>query len=323
MGVFQFRAVHLDQGNIYKEEWQRDGDVSFLEKTFEPGEALFLMWGGKVDCENRVSSRIRQKRVTEIEGEWEFSTDRANILVINDWRVNVSRNQQRIEAEFHSKIPLKRAKLILDIEMSIPELEAGHFSKRLRCYLNGREVSGFKWGTYIDRYILEAEVGELIQIGENKIVMEIGATLAGCEYLSWPMMIVGEFGVIKEREKWHLISSPKRINTGSWVSEGYPFFCGEGIYFKKIKLPDMGRKEKMFLEIKEVKHICEVLVNGVSLGVRISPPFIFDLSPFRDKKQIELTVRVTNTPYNLFFNDKKPAGLTGAVKLIVVESKDK
>lgn len=106
------------------------------------------------------------------------------------------------------------------------------------------------------------------------------------------------------------------ISAGSWITQGYRFFAGEGIYSRTTGLPPVSDKQRLILDLGKVANACRVDVNGRNVGVRIAPPWHFDLTRFAGKLA-DLTVRVANTPHNLFMQDSMPAGLLGPVTLVL------
>ncbi|AZS14314.1 glycosylhydrolase-like jelly roll fold domain-containing protein [Paenibacillus lutimineralis] len=125
-------------------------------------------------------------------------------------------------------------------------------------------------------------------------------------------------------------------------SEQYPRFETHG---KLERLVDLSRQEylprftgtfryettvewnnalpkNMWLDLGEVYETAEVLVNGRSAGVRISPPYRFDISGSLEQGANMLTVEVTNTlvkEHRDMFSlvaQQEPSGLLGPVRLL-------
>lgn len=120
--------------------------------------------------------------------------------------------------------------------------------------------------------------------------------------------------LVPDRAMPRLTPPSPKIATGSWVSQGYPFFAGEGSYARKVTLPSCATNQRWMLDLGEIASAGRVAVDGREIGVRIAPPWTFDLTPYAEKT-IELTVRVANTPHNLFMQEALTAGLLGPVTL--------
>jgi hypothetical protein len=73
-------------------------------------------------------------------------------------------------------------------------------------------------------------------------------------------------------------------------------FSGSGIYETSFKKP----KSPAVLDLGDVRYTCEVFINGKSLGVKIMPPYRYELPEDLIKDENKLEIRVTNTPGNQY-----------------------
>lgn len=91
------------------------------------------------------------------------------------------------------------------------------------------------------------------------------------------------------------------IALGEWSCVTGGAFCGSGIYtahFASDGTPaglDLGGA---VLDLGDVRHSCEVFLNGVSLGVRVMKPYRYLLAPDQLRSDNLLEIRVSNTPGN-------------------------
>ena len=82
------------------------------------------------------------------------------------------------------------------------------------------------------------------------------------------------------------------------------------------------------LDLGEVYETVHLFVNGEDAGVRVAPPYQFDISKWARKGENHLTVEVVNTLANRqrdFFSMTmpiEPSGLIGPVNIRVVEIAD-
>ena len=60
----------------------------------------------------------------------------------------------------------------------------------------------------------------------------------------------------------------------------------------------------MVLDLGKVNYTCEAFVNGKSLGVKVMPPYKYDIDTEAVKGYNELEVRVSNTAANEFYYTK-------------------
>ncbi len=83
-----------------------------------------------------------------------------------------------------------------------------------------------------------------------------------------------------------------------------------------------NRGEQMFVEIEQAYEVAEVFINGQSAGVRICPPYRFDLSSHVKEGSNRLVIEVTNTLGNTNRDGMsqylviEPFGIVGAVYLV-------
>ena len=85
----------------------------------------------------------------------------------------------------------------------------------------------------------------------------------------------------------------KPIELGDWskvVGEGY---SGSGIYKTTFKLPPNA--EKLAIDLGEVHTVCEVFINGKSLGICGMAPYIYDVPMDMLGDENILEIRVSNT----------------------------
>jgi hypothetical protein len=129
-------------------------------------------------------------------------------------------------------------------------------------------------------------------------------------------MIVGDFRLRHRIGEMALTKSGGDIQTGDWTAQGYCFFAGEGTYTKKIEIPSVESGKRILLDLNNVANACRVEIDGQTLGARISPPWTFDLTAFSGKC-VNLSVKVINTPNNLFMDASLPAGLIGPAIILI------
>ncbi|MCE4047600.1 glycosylhydrolase-like jelly roll fold domain-containing protein [Bacillus sp. Au-Bac7] len=99
----------------------------------------------------------------------------------------------------------------------------------------------------------------------------------------------------------------------------YPAFSGSVRYQKELFINDCSTDYQ--LDLGEAYEIAEVFINDSSAGVKVSKPYVYDISPFVQKGRNLLTVEVTNTlgtaqkDYLSQYRILQPTGLLGSVKL--------
>lgn len=73
---------------------------------------------------------------------------------------------------------------------------------------------------------------------------------------------------------------------------GYEEKAGTVQYTSEMELPPLKRA---FLDLGNVYETAEVFVNGISAGVRLCRPYLFDLTPYLKAGSNRLNIEVTNT----------------------------
>lgn len=105
--------------------------------------------------------------------------------------------------------------------------------------------------------------------------------------------------------------APRKGELGNWASAVGKEFSGTCSYITSFA----GVKTDAILDLGDVRHTAEVLLNGISLGVKIMKPYVFNIKKEFLKEENELEIRVTNTVgnqqhYSKSFNKWQPWQLT-------------
>lgn len=132
-----------------------------------------------------------------------------------------------------------------------------------------------------------------------------------------------------------VLDGPVRFETGvgsmrlgEWEDRGLTGYSGGVRYKRKIEWTGEGSEGlRPLLDLGRVRGTAEVIVNGVSAGVRIWSPYTFDLTGRLSPGQNDLEVRVFNTlgpyldavsPTRFVFEGQRVSGLMGPVKLLEI-----
>jgi hypothetical protein len=89
-----------------------------------------------------------------------------------------------------------------------------------------------------------------------------------------------------------------KIPLGDWSSFGLASYSGGLKYTRQLQLTETQRAHGVSLDLGDVRTSAEVKVNGRSLGVRLAPPFAFDLTDALTPGDNEIQVEVLNTLAN-------------------------
>jgi hypothetical protein len=119
------------------------------------------------------------------------------------------------------------------------------------------------------------------------------------------------------------------MSLGDWEDRGLAGYSGGVRYRRRIEWVGAGEEEiRLLLDLGRVRGTAEVLVNGVSTGVRLWFPYTFDLTGHLSTGENDLEVRIFNTigpyldavsPTRFVFEGQRVSGLMGPVKILEVE----
>lgn len=117
---------------------------------------------------------------------------------------------------------------------------------------------------------------------------------------------------------------PGRLEAGDWSKhEGLESYSGGILYRRNIDLPGGAGSGRATLDLGAVSSSAEVFVNGRSAGVRIAPPWRWDIAPLVRTGANSLEVLVYNTLSNHYltiptrYRGSPASGLLGPARLIL------
>ncbi|MCQ2352933.1 MAG: hypothetical protein MJ033_05595 [Victivallaceae bacterium] len=106
----------------------------------------------------------------------------------------------------------------------------------------------------------------------------------------------------KDYETELLAEAPQKVSLGDWRRSIGENFSGEAKYSKTFDGKDLDNAK--FLDLGEVKYAAQVTLNGVDLGTRLFPPYVFPLKNALKKTRNHLEVTVINTLANAISGDE-------------------
>jgi len=117
------------------------------------------------------------------------------------------------------------------------------------------------------------------------------------------------------------------ISLGDWSKiDGLRSYSGGVWYRKNIQLQAADLKNKVEIDLGDLVSSAEVLVNGQRAGIRLSPPWKFDITKFAKVGENRIEALVYNTLSNNFvaiptrYQGEMRCGLIGPVKLNLIEN---
>jgi hypothetical protein len=118
------------------------------------------------------------------------------------------------------------------------------------------------------------------------------------------------------------------IPLGDWSEiDGLKAYSGGALYRKTISIAPDDFKNKIEIDLGAVVSSAELRVNGKSAGIRLSPPWKFDITPFAKSGENKIEVMIYNTLANNYttiptrYRGAITSGLIGPVNLEIMEKK--
>jgi len=117
---------------------------------------------------------------------------------------------------------------------------------------------------------------------------------------------------------------PGLLEAGDWSKrEGLETYSGGMLYKRTISLLEGAESERLILDLGAVASSAEVFVNGRSAGVRVAPPWRWEIGPLARPGTNSLEVLVYNTLSNHYatvptrYRGNSASGLLGPARLIL------
>jgi hypothetical protein len=112
------------------------------------------------------------------------------------------------------------------------------------------------------------------------------------------------------------------INLGDWSKiDGLKAYSGGAVYRKTINVDAQDLKFKMEIDLGDLVSSAELFVNGKSAGIRLSPPWTFDITKVASQGENQIEILIYNTLANNYtsiptrYRGNIKSGLIGPVIL--------
>jgi hypothetical protein len=230
---------------------------------------------------------------------------------VNKW----SSFSKTFRAQFHAAVTPGKAVLLAD----------GLFDQRMfvnaikldvKVAINGHELTDWREGTHYDRLVQEADVTTFIRQGSNEVTVSAGAQFTPGLNLDQVLYLAGDFTVAGHGTHEALSVARGSIHTGSWATQGFPYFSGIGEYEQEFELPAGLAGRRLFVEFERVAHVVQVFVNDQEAGVLPWAPWSQEVSAQVRPGRNLLKLRIANSMANVFLLRPDDSGLVGKVTLV-------
>jgi hypothetical protein len=172
--------------------------------------------------------------------------------------------------------------------------------------VNGVEVKPEEGKWWLDRSFGVFNIGTMVKTGDNTITLKVSPMKIHAEVE--PVYIVGDFSV-KPAEKGWVIEAPASVyTTGSWKTQGLPFYSWGVTYSKEFNIEKAEGKWEVGLGNWN-GTIAEVSVNGQPATVIAFPPYHTDVTGLIKPGMNKIDVKVIGSLKNLLgphHNNPKP-----------------
>ena len=288
----------LESGVVFKKEQRimssaRIWEIAILEDNVYPLDDVTLYMDGKKVVENKPVSKVWYEHFYAAEDGTNFKAE---------YSFNVS---QIPEGEIYAVIemPENLDRIMLN----------GNEVNPLRSYKDAKVFDKKK--NWKDVNFVKAPIREFVRAGSNLMIIEgrkMNNVIApGChtgvadfeDYKNTEcdsIYIVGDFSVeTYDREEFVIGSKEEITYTGNITNEGYPFYAGKAVYKTKISY-NSDTEGELYLKIDDACcAYAKLKINGNDAGIRITYPYIFDVSGMINNGENNIEVEIASTLYNV------------------------
>jgi hypothetical protein len=172
--------------------------------------------------------------------------------------------------------------------------------------VNGTEVKPVEGKWWLDRSFGVFNIGTIVKPGDNIITLKTSPMKIHAEIE--PVYIIGDFSVNPADKGWIIEASSSEYKTGSWKTQGLPFYSWGVTYSKEFNVGNAGGKWEVGLG-KWNGTIAELTVNGQTATVIAFPPYTSDVTELIKPGVNKIDVRVIGSLKNLLgphHNNPKP-----------------
>jgi hypothetical protein len=180
-----------------------------------------------------------------------------------------------------------------------------------RLYVNDQAITAEPGPSRLDSQMRSVDVSAALRTGTNVLALRLELTRPTDGLLDL-LKLTGDF-VVEDGA----IAAPRRAaRCEDWTEQGYPFYSGCGVYRARVAVPSGMADALVLLEADAGDDVLEVVIDGKPAGVRLWEPYGVDVTELLAKGEIELELRVANTPVNLLEGVPRRSGLTGPPRLV-------
>ena len=312
-------------------EFEAEGETIKINLRFQPTQSFVISVSAGKKAMSRSVKRLPTagqadadvQPVLTLPNKWEFSPDGLNALPLNEWQLVLAAQvagqdhcsySPIYQTEFQVAADLSQARLLID-GLLIEKVWRRSRPIAVEIKLNGHPITEFEPGEYLDHYIKEADVTNLLKRGKNILTVKTASALHEAGNLGHPAILVGDFRLRQREGKWVMVPPGERQVSGSWTEFGYPFYSGVATYRQEVRLPRRKSQERLFLHLDSVGDLADIRMNGKPAGVLLWEPFEAEITDLVKAGNNQIEIKVANSLQNLLVMTPKPSGILGQVEI--------
>jgi hypothetical protein len=162
--------------------------------------------------------------------------------------------------------------------------------------INGTEIKPEEGKWWLDRSFGVFNIGTIVRTGDNTITLKASPMRIHSEIE--PVYITGDFSVKPAKKGWAIEAPASVLTTGSWKTQGLPFYSWGVTYSKEFNIEKAEGTWKVALG-KWSGTIVEVYVNDQPATVIAFPPYITDITSLLKPGMNKIDIRVIGSLKNL------------------------
>jgi hypothetical protein len=286
---------------------------SILDWTFEPCQSLFLVntTHSSVKAHSNGECTFEKTAVLSraLSEEWEFERSLPNVHILDNWVFSAKATDSGYVYTYSVSVEMEQVPpdmrlLFDDIEKRDSYME----SFELVITVNGtaRVIRDFD-GTFMEDKFKYVDIAQVLRPGSNTIEIKFVNNSWGEEpkLLTELPKLLGSFALQKSAQSgtYRVVSEPDVIRTGSWTTQGYPYYSGEMEYRQIAQVSRDELHARVNLFVKNARDVVRVVVNDHDVGTRLWAPYEFEIDEYlregqnRISLQTKLHTRWTFTLY--------------------------
>jgi hypothetical protein len=320
----------LEEWDLETGEVRRLGAHELSTFRLEPGQLRITVPVKGEPANDSLTSKVQ---VLELAKEWSFELVDPNVLILDRWEVTLNDRQAQIAATMPGQVntfrktirveeQLKGVYLVLDDLQQVIQSHIGFLSRRrsIEIFINGKRLPALEPSKWQDRFYQWVDISEQLQRGNNTIEILTFSLLEPMPNFAYPAFLVGDFALTPAGA----LTAPVSGLKGYWTAAGYPYLSGKAVYSQAFDWSSAGEKLSgeskaitVKLEIEEIRETARLRVNGNDAGVRLWPPYQWDVTEWLVPGKNRIELEVANTLDNLYGKKLLPSGIGGDAKLTV------